>query len=267
MTASTSWGHDFEGGWGPFETVDMANAMGEFATESSLFLPLAVVPHNSAFRPIAGVEAVITTFAVGDVPVDPSDTPAGAETATTRANTATAPAKSSRGKGSAGISGGKTRPLTPEDMGDLVEYSFGDASTPWGKLRIETDGHPAIFNFSWIELGNEQCVFMMHSSFRLALHCLPAPADNVLMFPMLRHLMGVRFLSKISKAKSLNLNMLLLLLQIQPRLRRASCCDGGSGQEDRSRRAAQVPLPFRMERRPSRGERQRCTEGRRAWVG
>jgi hypothetical protein len=43
VTSSTSWGHDFEGGWGPFETIDMANAM--------------------------GIAAVITTFAVGDVQV------------------------------------------------------------------------------------------------------------------------------------------------------------------------------------------------------
>ena len=101
VTSSTSWGHDFEGGWGLFEALDMANAM--------------------------GVAAVITTFAVGDVQV-----PAvGGERAT-------------------------TRPITPEDLADLVEYSFGDASTTWGRMRIEQDEHPAIFNWSFIELGNEQ---------------------------------------------------------------------------------------------------------------
>ena len=37
-----------------------------------------------------------------------------------------------------------------------VEYSFGDASTQWGKLRIEEDDHPAPYNWSFVELGNEQ---------------------------------------------------------------------------------------------------------------
>jgi hypothetical protein len=101
-SAAAAWGHDFEGGWGPFEMVDMANAM--------------------------GVEAVITTFAVGDVQVPSAD---GARAT--------------------------TRPITPDDMADLVEYSFGDASTKWGRMRIEQDQHPAIYNWSYIELGNEQC--------------------------------------------------------------------------------------------------------------
>ena len=119
-SAAAAWGHDFEGGWGPFEMVDMANAM--------------------------GVEAVITTFAVGSVQAE----------------------------------GGGSRPITPEDMGvsrheiaglwdaftrcqryrcgqDLVEYSFGSADTAWGKKRIEEDKHPAVYNWSYIELGNEQC--------------------------------------------------------------------------------------------------------------
>ena len=102
-TASTSWGHDFEGGWGLFEAIDMANAM--------------------------GVTTVITTFAVGNVQ-EPAA--AGPDKRTT------------------------SRPITPEDMADLVEYSFGDAQTAWGKMRIEDDGHPAIYNWSYVELGNEQ---------------------------------------------------------------------------------------------------------------
>ena len=75
---------------GPFEVVDMCNAM--------------------------GIEAVVTTFAVGNKP-----------------------------------GGG---PVTPDDMADLVEYSFGNASTDWGRLRIEEDGHPAPYNWSYVELGN-----------------------------------------------------------------------------------------------------------------
>eukprot|EP01051_Picozoa_sp_SAG22_P002255 SAG22_NODE_99_length_20560_cov_128.669029_20_plen_199_part_00 len=47
-------------------------------------------------------------------------------------------------------------PVTPEDMADLVEYSFGGADTQWGRRRIEEDGHPAPYNWSFVELGNEQ---------------------------------------------------------------------------------------------------------------
>jgi alpha-L-arabinofuranosidase len=88
---AVSWGHDLMAGWGPFEVVDMCNAM--------------------------GIEAVVTTFAVGDKP-----------------------------------NGGG--PVTPDDMADLVEYSFGNISTEWGRLRIEEDGHPSPYNWSYVELGN-----------------------------------------------------------------------------------------------------------------
>eukprot|EP00935_MAST-01C_sp_MAST-1C-sp1_P000128 g128.t1 len=44
---------------------------------------------------------------------------------------------------------------SPEDMGDLVEYAWGDESTTWGKQRI-ADGHPKPYNVTWFELGNEQ---------------------------------------------------------------------------------------------------------------
>ena len=43
----------------------------------------------------------------------------------------------------------------PEDMADLVEYCYGDASTTWGSQRIQ-DGHPDPYNVQYIELGNEQ---------------------------------------------------------------------------------------------------------------
>jgi hypothetical protein len=98
VTSGTSWGHDFEGGWGLFEAIDMANSL--------------------------KVEVVITTFAVGDVHVP-----------------------------GAGNTKPKTRPITPDDMADLVEYSFGNASTRWGRMRIEQDRHPAIYNWSFVELG------------------------------------------------------------------------------------------------------------------
>jgi len=71
-----------------------------------------------------GVVAVMTTFAVGDVQVP------------------------AMGNGNP-----TSRPLSPDDMADLVEYSFGDASTEWGKMRMEQDQHPAIYNWSYIELG------------------------------------------------------------------------------------------------------------------
>lgn len=44
---------------------------------------------------------------------------------------------------------------TAEDMGDLIEYAFGDETTEWGKLRHE-DQHPEPYNVTWFELGNEQ---------------------------------------------------------------------------------------------------------------
>lgn len=42
------------------------------------------------------------------------------------------------------------------DFGDFVEYCWGDATTTtWGRRRAE-DGHPAVFNVTVVELGNEQ---------------------------------------------------------------------------------------------------------------
>jgi hypothetical protein len=43
---------------------------------------------------------------------------------------------------------------TAEDMGDLIEYAFGDETTEWGKLRHE-DQHPEPYNVTWFELGAE----------------------------------------------------------------------------------------------------------------
>jgi len=44
---------------------------------------------------------------------------------------------------------------TPSQMGDLVEYLWGDAATtPMGRLRT-ANGHPALYNLTVIELGNE----------------------------------------------------------------------------------------------------------------
>lgn len=40
----------------------------------------------------------------------------------------------------------------PEDMADLVEYSWGNSSTTWGRKRI-ADGHPAPYNLRYVELG------------------------------------------------------------------------------------------------------------------
>lgn len=41
----------------------------------------------------------------------------------------------------------------PEDMADLIEYCWGNASTTWGQRRIE-DGHIAPYKLRYIELGN-----------------------------------------------------------------------------------------------------------------
>ena len=43
---------------------------------------------------------------------------------------------------------------TLEDLGDLVEYLYGNHTSGWGKMRAE-DGHPEPYNISWFEIGNE----------------------------------------------------------------------------------------------------------------
>eukprot|EP00729_Bicosta_minor_P005274 gene5274-28010_t len=44
---------------------------------------------------------------------------------------------------------------SPSDMADLVDYTWGDASTEWGAKRI-AEGHPDPYKVKYIELGNEQ---------------------------------------------------------------------------------------------------------------
>eukprot|EP00117_Sycon_ciliatum_P036358 scpid35682/ scgid27380/ len=46
-------------------------------------------------------------------------------------------------------------PADPVDMADFVEYCYGNASTAWGRRRIE-QGHPEPYRWKYIELGNEQ---------------------------------------------------------------------------------------------------------------
>lgn len=50
---------------------------------------------------------------------------------------------------------GNTTCCSPEDMADLVEYTWGDSSTVWGKQRA-SDGHPEPYKVQYFELGNEQ---------------------------------------------------------------------------------------------------------------
>ena len=45
---------------------------------------------------------------------------------------------------------------TAEDFADLVEYAWGDASTPWGAVRSLNDSHPATYPLALLELGNEE---------------------------------------------------------------------------------------------------------------
>ena len=42
-----------------------------------------------------------------------------------------------------------------EDIGDFIEYAYGDAGTVWGATRA-ADGHPAPFRPFAVEVGNEQ---------------------------------------------------------------------------------------------------------------
>jgi len=44
---------------------------------------------------------------------------------------------------------------TAEEMAELIEYCYGNASTPFGRLRI-ADGHPEPYRVRFLELGNEQ---------------------------------------------------------------------------------------------------------------
>jgi hypothetical protein len=46
--------------------------------------------------------------------------------------------------------------VDPGVMADLVEYCWGNASTAWGKIRIEEDRHPAPYRLQYVELGNEE---------------------------------------------------------------------------------------------------------------
>lgn len=50
-----------------------------------------------------------------------------------------------------------SRNHSTEDVGDLVEYAYGNETTPWGAVRIFNDSHPAPFSsLTGVELGNEQ---------------------------------------------------------------------------------------------------------------
>ena len=44
---------------------------------------------------------------------------------------------------------------TATDMADFIEYCWGNETTEYGQKRI-SDGHPNVYNISWIEIGNEQ---------------------------------------------------------------------------------------------------------------
>jgi alpha-L-arabinofuranosidase len=45
---------------------------------------------------------------------------------------------------------------TADDFADLVEYAYGDENTPWGAVRIRNDSHPAPYQLTLLELGNEE---------------------------------------------------------------------------------------------------------------
>jgi alpha-L-arabinofuranosidase len=43
-----------------------------------------------------------------------------------------------------------------QDVVDLVDYAYGDATTAWGSVRINNDSHPKPYRLTGVELGNEQ---------------------------------------------------------------------------------------------------------------
>ena len=46
---------------------------------------------------------------------------------------------------------------TPQDVSDFIDYVNGPTSTPYGQQRAN-DGHPAPYNLSYLELGNEEAI-------------------------------------------------------------------------------------------------------------
>ena len=88
------WGPNLVAPWGPFELIDMANALN--------------------IKPII----TLATDTPPSAPPNPHNTAA--------------------------------------DWADLVEYLYGDDTTPWGSVRIHNDSHPAPYMIDTFELGNEQ---------------------------------------------------------------------------------------------------------------
>lgn len=42
------------------------------------------------------------------------------------------------------------------DFADLIEYAWGNDTTPWGAVRAFNDSHPDVYNVTAVELGNEE---------------------------------------------------------------------------------------------------------------
>eukprot|EP00937_MAST-01D_sp_MAST-1D-sp2_P006106 g6106.t1 len=126
------WERSYESSWGPFDFIDMCNAMG-------------IVPIMTT-----AAEATLSGDSQASHNIGP-DFP--------------------------------TICCSAEDMGDLVEYAWGDATTTWGRQRI-ADGHPAPYNVTWFELGNEQ----KNSRFVDQVRAMEARAEKVGVAGKLRYL-------------------------------------------------------------------------------
>ena len=53
---------------------------------------------------------------------------------------------------------------SPEDFGDLVEYCWGSANTTYGRMRIETDGHPEPYRIKYFECAVSSLATFLPSS-------------------------------------------------------------------------------------------------------
>eukprot|EP01006_Ploeotia_vitrea_P037661 TRINITY_DN66158_c5_g11_i1.p1 TRINITY_DN66158_c5_g11~~TRINITY_DN66158_c5_g11_i1.p1 ORF type:complete len:692 (-),score=55.57 TRINITY_DN66158_c5_g11_i1:25-2100(-) len=76
------------------------------------------------------------------------------------------------------------------DMGDFVEYCWGDEHTTWGRKRHE-DGHPRPYNVSWIEIGNEQPLdWVLHDTFTAIVKAMEERISKIKGAPRFKYTIG-----------------------------------------------------------------------------
>jgi hypothetical protein len=81
-----------------------------------------------------------------------------------------------------------SRNHTPQDAADLVEYAYGGLGSPWGRVRIVNDSHPAPYLLTGVEWGNEQSnedwpAQLLAMEARWAALALPQPSPLFYLYP------------------------------------------------------------------------------------